>query len=253
MSENVPHVRVSVDLLKILPQLTNSRSVVFQCIALFAADPLGASKRDILDYTGLSHPTIDNALHFLERGELVYFTPETRRYRPNPNLVSFGKTEAHDLRELVPVIQGEFASIEDSDPEEHAAILPSARPSKNVKNFFTTPNNYYSSSLDDVQAPKEKEKTIIIGDAKTFLAEAGVFGSPLEALAKVVPADVAEEWAEWAKKQRAKDAEYGWGGIVVKALRSNPKSHPPGAKSKAQPRKAHISGALAHVAQKEEQ
>jgi len=104
-----PYVHQSVDLLEILPQLaTGARCAVWTCIGLFEADPLGASKRDILDYTGLSRPTVERALRFLEINELVSFDPATKRYRC-ARYYRFGASEPVDVRELVPLVRGERA------------------------------------------------------------------------------------------------------------------------------------------------
>lgn len=209
MSVNEPFVQGKAHELKqIAPMLKGCFAQVFLLIGAYEVDPLGLTFSEICELTGLSKPSVSAALKFLSRNNLITGQSEEGAVRYRACFGFYYRSEKVNLR----------------DADE-------------VKNFFL-PNN----CTGEIESNSAEERTTIISDAKTLLAAAGVFGSPLEYLAKVVPADVAREWSRWANRQREKDAEYGWGGIVVKALRSDPHALPPGAKTPKPTRRFRIAG-----------
>lgn len=212
MNDKTPYVHNSTAELLAMPFLAHgSNAVVFHTIGLLMTNPLGATETDLANFTCLSLKTIHVTLATLLSNGFIEQTP-LGGYRCS-KYIAYKKPPA---------------------PTEPGMEKDSFSP------------NCYCTDLKEINVPSLEETTIIIGDAKKFLAEAGVVGSPLEELASKVPVHVAQEWAQWATVQRKKDADFGWGGIVVKALRANRNAHPPFMKPAELPRarKASIQGHL---------
>lgn len=212
-----PYVQQSVDLLKILPQLaTGARCVVFTCIGQFHADPLGASKRDILDFTGLSRQTVESALRFLELSEYIEFDPDAKRYRC-AKYYRYGGSESVDLRELVPILQGEARQTKQNF-------------NNSVKNFSTSPSVVVGTDIPDSGF---LETTTNNARAREIFATAGVCEPALSLLGSSVSAENAQAWADWIA-----DAPASFTAPVayaVKCLRADAEAVPPAVRrSKAQ-------------------
>jgi hypothetical protein len=200
-----PHVQQSVDTLKILPQLaTGARCVVWTCIGLFDADPLGASKRDILDYTGLSRPTVESALRFLELNEWISFDPGTKRYR-STKYYRYGGAEQIEVRELVPILLGERAATCKKDFSKH------------------------SSSSVHVQSKLElQELTTTSSGIAKILTDCGILASGLD-LQDMSEGDAQTIAAYVTENPDDKRSPAGWAYTMLKA---NPRWRPPEDKRK---------------------
>lgn len=207
------YVQASVEQLEILPLLRRkSYAVVFKCIELFEADPLGASKRDILDYTGLSRPSVEEALRALELHGLAHFTPETRRYRLDPKYVCF-RGEPQCIRELVPILQGE--------PRNPKGF---AEPAKKLLTEHVCMSSHSPS-------PGKEEHTNMA--ARKIFAAAHVQGPNLDRLAAAVAPDLAQAWAEWVEDAPTSFTDPV--AFMVKRLRADPCATPPPARQRRLP------------------
>ncbi len=207
-----PFVMSSVDQLKILPLLAHgANAVVYKCVELFEADPLGASVQDILDYTGVSRPTAKKTLRFLETSGLIRYTPEGR-YRIN-DLASYRGPSRHDLRSILP-----------SD-----ASAPSLLPKSPAQKSFSSPQKVFpiiDISTVPTPVPENYQYSIINADTKNLFSAVGVGGSNLLALARTVAPALAEEWALWVEHadHRPHDNPQG---ILVASLSRDPTTPPP--------------------------
>jgi len=153
-----PHVQQSTELLAILPSMAHGATcVVFTCIGLFEADPLGASKRDICDYTALSRQTVETALRFLEKSELVEYSPDTKCYRAK-RFYRFGASEKVEIRELVPILQGECAVNE------------------SVKNFSPSRRRISTDSISDFISSSNTEALKTLRDAGVMVDRLSISG-----------------------------------------------------------------------------
>lgn len=221
MSDPAPYVQNSVDMLDILPQLANgARCAVFVCIGLMELDPLGASKRDILDYTGLSRQTVESALRFLEVGGLITCDPASKRYRAS-TYYRCNPSHQQDVRELVPILQGERA--------EHV-----------VKNFSTSLHD------DDVHILPSSEgfkHHSLHAKTRELFDAIGVQGVNLDILARSVELECAEHWQAWVE---SKPQGYKLPvGYLVKQLKANPRAEPPAIhKPTERKREFHAQGVL---------
>lgn len=199
MSES-PYVQQSVDMLKILPQLANgARCVVWTCIGLFDADPLGASKRDILDYTGLSRPTVESALRFLALNEWISFDPSTKRYRC-AKYYRYGGSEQVEVRELVPILRGE--------------------PVQGCKKVFSKPA---SSSSGIVQSHLDLKETTTSNAPANILSDCGILTAGLN-LNGMTERDAIAIAEYVTTNPDGKRSPAGW---VYTLLRANPRWRPP--------------------------
>lgn len=219
------YVQDSVDRLKILPQLAHgARCVVLDCIGLFEADPLGASKRDILDYTGLSRPTVESALRFLEVSELITFDPASKRYRAS-KYYRCDPGHQQDVRELVPMIQGERTA--------------------ECKKVFDNASCMYGT-LNDTESILSFNGNIHKHESETraIFSECGVEGPNLDRLSeKVQDVALAGRWLDW-KKTNPKGFTRP-GGYIFSQLSKNPRAEPPGVYKKIErKREPHFQGLL---------
>ncbi len=200
MTGQFPHVQVTVDILDILREFNQpSHFIVFAFIGIFDADPLGASKRDILDYTGLSRPTVEEALRFLEREEHITFAPETRRYRC-AHYIRCESRERWDLHTLCPI------------------KVP-------VKNSLTGHDDDVLH-LDPVLDSDLKTSYMA---RKQIFAAAGFRGPNLDKIAGVdAPLERARAWADWVGAAQTQPKKYRQPfGYALKVYAADPCAEPP--------------------------
>ncbi len=224
MTEHSRYVQAFLAQLEIMHLLAQrSNAAVFKCIELFEADPLGASKRDILDYTGLSRPTVEHALRTFEREGIAHFTPETRRYRLAPKYVSYRGPEPQSIRALVPILQGEPRNV---------------KPTFNAKGTFALkgfdePAKELSPHHDDArdQDPESalESQTSSYRTRKELFAGVGFRGPNLDRIARVdAPLERARAWADWVERAQAAPKQYPQPfGYALKVYVADPGAEPP--------------------------
>jgi hypothetical protein len=194
------HIQQSIELMTILPALAHGANcVVLTCIGLFEADPLGASKRDILDYTGLSRQTVEKALRFLEVSDLIEYDSQTKRYHAE-RFYRFGAKERVEIRELVPIMQGEIAP-------------------KNVKKFSTSS----SSSRFSTELNLKDSSTPTLLEVEKILQGANLRTCDLRLQEMTV--EDAKALASYIEENPGKKQSPA--GYVYRCLQNNPKWLPP--------------------------